>query len=109
MKKTLMAFLFATASTAWAEADYSFACQMEGAQAVVYACNSGNSAEGNNHYIYVQACVDGRDCDDDYDLMYVYASSGGCDEIGRIEFDERKTMCMARYREGLDNHMPSLY
>jgi hypothetical protein len=97
MNRMLLAVgLFAT-SLSFAKASYTLACQMKGTTAVVYACNSGNSAEGNNHYVTVQAC-EGTSCVDDYDLMYIYASSGSCEEVGSISFSDKKDFCLASFR-----------
>ena len=71
---------------------------MNGSEANVYACNSGTTSEGNNRYVVVTAC-DGRDCDDDYDLMYIYASAVDCDLVGSMTFDDKKKFCFARFRE----------
>ena len=81
-----------------ADAEYSLTCNMKDDVAEVYVCNTGSSAEGNNHYIVVEACR-ARDCDDDYDLMYIYASPGSCEMVGSIEFSESKDFCVARYRD----------
>jgi hypothetical protein len=98
MFQKLALVLFVTlSSAAWAKANYSLACSMKGTVAHVYACNSGNSSEGNNHYVSVTAC-DGSDCDNDYDLMYIYASSGQCDPVGSIDFGETKEFCTAIFR-----------
>ena len=80
-----------------ADAKYSLSCSMNGKTAAVYACNSGRSAEGQNRYINVKAC-ERRDCDEDYDLMYVYASPGSCDVIGSITFRDTKDFCLATFR-----------
>ena len=84
--------------SALAESQYSLTCDMDGRTAHVYACNSGNSSEGNNRYVTVKSCVDG-DCDDDYDLMYIYSAAGECEEVGTIDFDEDKDFCLATFRE----------
>lgn len=98
--KTVLAtiFTFCISVQAMADADYSLTCNMNGSTAEVYACNSGDSAEGNNHYVTVKACDD-WDCDSNYDLMYIYATPGDCDLVGTIDFDENKDFCVATFRD----------
>jgi hypothetical protein len=98
--RILLVVLTAVLSTsAFAEAKYSLSCNMRGSTANVYACNSGNSAEGNNEYVTVEACTDDNDCDNTYELMYIYASSGRCEIVGSIDFVEAKDFCIAQFRE----------
>lgn len=85
-------------ASAFAASDYSLTCSMHGTTADVYACNAGNSSEGNNRYVTVKACADG-DCDSDYDLMYIYAAAGDCEIVGSISFDEPKDFCIASFRD----------
>jgi hypothetical protein len=93
----LLAFL-SLSREAMSEANYSLACSTVGNTANVYACNSGNSSEGNNRYVTVRACGD-RGCDSDYTLMYIYGASGQCDFVGSISFDEPLEFCTATFRE----------
>lgn len=94
----LFVSVFAASPAAFADADYSLSCSMNGSTATVYACNSGDSAEGNNEYVTVEACS-GSLCDDDYDLFYIYALPGGCDAVGTMSFSESHEYCMARFRD----------
>jgi hypothetical protein len=97
MFKSLFLILACFSVSAFAEAQYSLTCSMIGTRADVYVCNSGSSAEGNNEYVSVKACR-GRDCDNDYDLMYIYATPGDCDLAGSIDFDDPKDFCIASFR-----------
>ena len=97
MHKLLSAIFLMFSGFALAEANYSLTCDMSGSSATVYACNSGNSAEGNNRYVTVTACDD-RDCDSTYELMYIYASAGQCDAVGSVSFNKSKEYCFASFR-----------
>jgi hypothetical protein len=95
-KSLFVPFVFFS-SSAFAESEYSLTCSMSGSTANVYVCNSGSSAEGSNEYVNVKACR-GRDCDSDYDLMYIYATPGDCDLVGNIDFGDSKDFCVASFR-----------
>jgi hypothetical protein len=98
VKTSLIAL--AVASPALADADYSLSCNFSNGSATVIVCNSGNSSEGNNKYVTVKACNFDGDCDDDYDLFYIYAASNSCESVGSIDLDvDGAGWCSATFRD----------
>lgn len=98
MRNALVIIMLAMPMTAHADADYSLTCQMKGNVATIYACNSGDSSEGNNEYITIRACR-GSSCKSTYSLFYVYGRAGRCDKIGTKSFSGNFEYCTATFRD----------
>ncbi|MCX6117946.1 MAG: hypothetical protein NT027_10415 [Proteobacteria bacterium] len=100
MRSKFLIFIFTSvlSNVVFAESDYSLTCDMSGSKANVFACNSGNTSEGNNRYVKVKAC-ERTDCDSTYKLMYIYAAAGHCKLVGSVSFREVKDFCTASFRE----------
>ena len=94
--KILTIFFVLMSSKIFAEANYHLTCNMNGNVADVYVCNTGNSSEGNNEWVRVQACGR-RGCESERELMYIYGAAGRCEFLESVTFDREHDYCSASF------------